>query len=117
MFEPVTMTRSTSAVAPAPTCSGGGEAIAPGTRSCAETFPAMNRAKAMAARRLLIACPIRLVLIVSRSLSPRECGRLNRAEASQMHLNRDVIFERAACHSRGLYCRQVVSRRHRFILQ
>src|SRR5438477_10448128 len=85
MFEPVTMTRSTSAVAPAPTCSGGGEAIAPGTRSCPETFPAMNRAKAMATRCLLIAFPI---LIVSCSLGPRQCGQLNRAEASQIYLNR-----------------------------
>jgi len=28
-----------------------------------------------------------------------------------------IIFDRAECHSRDLYCPQVVSRRHRFILQ
>ena len=40
-------------------------------------------AKAMVARRLLIACPIRFVLIVSRSVGSPEYGQLDRAHASQ----------------------------------
>jgi hypothetical protein len=85
----VTMTRSTSAVAPAG--SGVGEAIAPGTRPFPETLPAMNSpiAKATAAHRLLL--PVRsLVLIVSRWLGPYERARLKRETASQMQLNRDA---------------------------
>ena len=50
-------------------------------------FLRMNRAKAMATRRFLIACPIRPLHIVSRSLSSSENEQLNTAEASQMHLS------------------------------
>ena len=43
-------------------------------------------------RRLRVACPIRLVLIVSRSVGSRECGQLDRAEASQMVAYRNFLI-------------------------